>query len=66
MGIPMYSAEEIAELKAQFPKGSPAPSGYVAWHRWAEAQNAHGLKQTKCPTCQHYLFPQEVARHTHS
>jgi hypothetical protein len=63
MGIRMYTADEIAELKEQHPKGAPAPTGYVAWFRWAEAQNAHGLKQTQCAVCKLFLFPQEFAGH---
>lgn len=48
-----------AELMIEYPKGSPAPVGYVAWHEWAEAQLAHGLKQRKCKRCGLYKFPQE-------
>jgi hypothetical protein len=49
-----------------WPKGSPAPAGYVAWHEWAEAQYAHGLKQTQCPCCKLWFFPQESHAHSAS
>lgn len=49
-----------ADLKEEYPKGSQPPRDYVAWHEWARAQAAHGLKQKKCPTCGLYKFPQEV------
>lgn len=47
-------------IKNQYPKGSPAPSGYVYWHEWAEAQHLHGLRQKQCVTCGRYKFPQEL------
>jgi hypothetical protein len=40
-------------------KGSQPPQGYVAWHEWAAAQAKAGLKQQKCPQCEHWFFPQE-------
>lgn len=49
-----------AELMAEYPKGSPPPREYVAWHEWARAQAMHGLEQKKCPHCGLYKFPQEV------
>lgn len=50
------------ELKARWPAGSAAPSGYVDWHEWAEAQTLHGLKQRLCVTCGRYRFPQELSQ----
>ena len=50
-------------LKQLYPKGCAPPSGYVAWHQWAKAQGAHGLKQTRCEQCRRYLFPQELSGH---
>lgn len=50
-------------LKELFPKYCAPPDGYVAWHAWAKAQGAHGLKQTRCRTCGRYLFPQEKKAH---
>lgn len=43
--------------------GSPPPSGYVAWHEWAAAQGRGGLKQSQCPNCGLWLFPQELKGH---
>lgn len=53
----------VAELMDTWPKGCAAPSGYVEWHNWAEAQDAHGLKQTRCGRCHRYYFPQEKPEH---
>jgi hypothetical protein len=52
------------EIKDRWPKGSGAPSGYVDWHEWAEAQQLHGLHSTKCSRCKKWHFPQEVEGHT--
>ncbi len=46
-------------LMEEFPKGCAAPADYFAWHDWAEAQTAHGLKQKQCQCCRKWLFPQE-------
>lgn len=50
-------------LKERWPKGCAAPSGYVAWHEWARAQDLHGLKQYFCVHCRRYYFPQEYLQH---
>lgn len=39
--------------------GSPPPSGYVAWHLWAEDQHKGGLRQKQCPNCKLWKFPQD-------
>lgn len=39
------------------------PTGYIAWHEWAEAQRKAGKKQTQCPKCKLWLFPQEKRVH---
>lgn len=51
-------------LMADWPKYCSAPSGYVAWHEWAEAQGLHGLSQTQCARCKRHFFPQEYEGHT--
>lgn len=43
--------------------GSPPPTGYVAWHDWAHAQHLHGLRQSCCPRCGLFKYPQEMASH---
>jgi hypothetical protein len=53
----------LDDLKRLWPKGCAAPDGYVDWHNWAEAQDAHGLKQTRCKQCRLYFFPQEAPEH---
>ena len=52
-----------AELKQLYPKGAAPPRSYTAWFDWAEAQLAHGLKQTQCPECGRWVFPQEARNH---
>lgn len=51
-------------LKALYPAGCMPPSGYVAWHEWARAQGAQGLKQIRCKRCRLWHFPQQIAGHT--
>jgi hypothetical protein len=53
----------IDDLKRDWPKGCAPPTGYVEWHNWAEAQDAHGLKQTRCKRCALWFFPQEAPAH---
>lgn len=50
------------DVKRQYPKGCPRPSGYAAFFDWADAQVAHGLQQKKCAKCFQYVFPQESCR----
>lgn len=33
---------------------------YVAWHEWAEDMNSKGIRQTQCPVCKLWLFPEEL------
>ena len=42
-----------------FKPGDPAPSGYNEWHEWAKVQCKAGLRQSQCPTCNRWYFPQE-------
>jgi hypothetical protein len=55
--------DAIDELKSDWPKGCAPPTRYVEWHNWAEAQDAHGLKQTPCKHCKRFFFPQEKSAH---
>lgn len=41
--------------------GGPPPSGYIAWHEWAEIQDKAGLKQVTCGQCGLWRFPQELS-----
>lgn len=43
--------------------GSLPPSGYLDWHEWAEIQYKGGLRQSACPSCGRWLFPQERKVH---
>ena len=36
------------------------PSGYLAWHEWAEVQHKAGLKQKECGRCGKFFYPQEL------
>lgn len=46
-----------------WPKGCAPPSGYIAWHSWAEAQHKYGLRQKQCSRCRLWFFPQEAPSH---
>lgn len=39
--------------------GNPFTNSYMAWHRWAAAQVALGVRQKRCPKCLLWNFPQE-------
>jgi len=43
-----------------FKPGDQAPSGYLAWHEWAEVQHKAGLRQKQCGRCGKWKFPQEL------
>lgn len=55
--------EELRKLMERWPKGCQPPTGYLAWHDWADAQDAHGLSQSQCKGCGLWHFPQEAAKH---
>lgn len=40
--------------------GDPAPTGYLAWHEWAEVQHKAGLRQVRCCDCGLCRYPQEL------
>lgn len=50
-------------IPAHLVVGSMPPSGYIAWHEWAEAQGKGGLKQSQCGECGLWFFPQEAINH---
>ena len=41
--------------------GDQAPSGYLAWHEWAQAQHKAGLRQKACGKCGLWFFPQQLS-----
>ena len=41
--------------------GDQAPSGYLAWHEWAEVQHKAGLRQKQCGKCALWHYPQELS-----
>ncbi len=41
--------------------GDPAPSMYLDWHTWALVQHKAGLRQSQCPGCGKWKYPQEFA-----
>ena len=43
--------------------GDPRPDGYLEWHAWATVQYIAGLRQTQCPECGRWRFPQEACAH---
>lgn len=46
-------------MKTACKPGGPPPSGYAAWHGWAQAQRCAGLTQKQCAFCGLWKFPQE-------
>lgn len=50
-------------IPAHLVVGSMPPSGYIAWHEWAEVQTKGGLKQSQCGECGLWYFPQEAINH---
>lgn len=53
--------EFIVTMSPGFRVGDPAPPGYLDWHEWAEIQYKGGLRQTVCPICAKWQFPQELS-----
>lgn len=51
----------IVTYSPGFKPGDPAPSGYLAWHEWAEVQHKAGLRQAQCPDCSRWKYPQELS-----
>lgn len=50
----------MARKSQRWPKGCQPPSGYVAWHSWAEDQQKYGLRPASCCMCGLWRFPQEM------
>lgn len=51
----------IVTMSPGFKAGDPAPTGYLDWHEWAGVQRKAGLRQTQCPKCAKWQFPQELS-----
>lgn len=51
----------IVTYTPDFKPGDPAPAGYLEWHEWARVQRKAGLRQTQCPVCARWKFPQELS-----
>lgn len=47
------------EFGSPFSVGTQPPDTYLAWHEWAAVQDAAGLKQSRCPRCGKYRYPQQ-------
>ena len=47
-------------ITPDFKPGDQPPQGYVAWHAWAEVQYKAKLRQSLCPKCCKWVFPQEI------
>lgn len=45
----------------EFKPGDQAPSGYLQWHEWAEAQHKAGLRQKECGRCGKWRYPQQLS-----
>lgn len=56
------SGATVITFQGEYAVGSPPPSGYLAWHEWAEVQAAAGLEQSRCEVCGRWQFPQELSR----
>lgn len=39
--------------------GEPRPTGYIANQEWDAVQRKAGLRQTHCPKCGKWRYPQE-------
>lgn len=42
--------------------GDQPPSGYLAWHAWAEVQERAGLQSKQCVRCELWRYPQEMSK----
>lgn len=60
---PYWCRDWIICEQPQFEPGDPPPQGYMEWDEWARVQIKAGLRQTQCPRCSLWLFPQERKRH---
>lgn len=46
-------------VQREYKPGDQAPSGYLAWHEWAEVQHKAGLRQVACGRCGKWKYPQD-------
>jgi hypothetical protein len=44
----------------EYKPGDPRPEGYLQVQEWAKAQQEAGIKQSACPRCLRWFFPQEM------
>lgn len=51
----------ILLIADDFKPGDPPPSGYLAWHEWADVQHKAGLRQKECCVCCRWKYPQELS-----
>ena len=51
----------ILSADGEYKPGDPPPTGYCAWHAWAQVQTDAGLRQTTCADCGKWKFPQELS-----
>lgn len=53
--------EFLVTFSGDYKAGDPEPEGYLNWHAWAEAQHKAGLRQTQCPKCCLWKYPQSLS-----
>lgn len=51
----------ILLIADDYKPGDQPPSGYLAWHEWAEVQHKAGLRQKECCVCCRWKYPQELS-----
>ena len=61
--VPKRGGLRVACILVQetYKPGSQAPTGYLAWHEWAETQHKAGLRQKECGKCGLWRYPQELS-----
>jgi len=59
MIIPALRA--IVTYTPDFKPGDPQPDGYIDRQEWARVQMKAGLRQTQCPDCSRWQFPQQFS-----
>ena len=42
-------------MKCKHPNKHLGPTGYVAWHEWAEKKIADGWRQVRCKKCRLFV-----------
>jgi NMD protein affecting ribosome stability and mRNA decay len=51
----------IVHYTPEFRPGDPEPEGYIDRQEWARVQMKAGLRQTQCPDCSRWKFPQQLS-----